>query len=234
MADSRSAVCSSRLILRCASGSRSRTRMPIRGGGPARQAFQYIHRNQHHRGTGQRLPRRGHRNTAVADGAARLRACATSRPSVVEGGKTAGHRLPRKIRAVPAQKLLDRARRENQPHFAIENENGVFQILQQVVDVAAQVGDLELRSPQPLAKQVDFGCHHREFVRGLLVGRQDFGYEFAAGEPVQHLPDVAQRAGTGPSRKETSAEPRPPPSRSQLPPFDRACPSARAGSARGR
>ncbi len=64
--------------------------------------------------------------------------------------------MPGKIRAVAAQKLLDGAGREDKAHFAIEDENGVFQILQQVVDIAAQVGDLELSSAQSLAKQIDF------------------------------------------------------------------------------
>ncbi len=70
-----------------------------------------------------------------------------------------------------------------------------------MVDVAAQVGDFELGSAQPLAKQVHFGCHHRKFVRGPLVRRQDFGHEFAAGEPVEHLADVAERAKQGHRKK---------------------------------
>ena len=54
--------------------------------------------------------------------------------------------------ALLAEELLDRARREHQAALAIEDEDGVFEILQQAVDVAAQVGDFELRAAQPLAR----------------------------------------------------------------------------------
>src|ERR1019366_1829814 len=84
------------------------------------------------------------------------------------GREHGGHQLPGKIGAVAAEKLLDRSGGEDQAEFAVEDKDGVFQILQQVVDVAAQVGDFELGSAQALADQIDFGRHHREFVAGGL------------------------------------------------------------------
>jgi hypothetical protein len=76
--------------------------------------------------------------------------------------------LPRKIGAVAVQELLHRSGGEDQAQFAVEDKDGVFQILEQVVYVAPQVRDFELGSPQALAEQTDFGRHHREFVgRGL-------------------------------------------------------------------
>ncbi len=131
MADSRSAVCSSRLILRALRfGVAQADQDSVRGGRSAGQTFEYIHRNQHHRRTGQGLPGRGHRNTAVADGAAGLRALRYQQAERGGRRENRGHRLPWKIRAVAAKKLLDGAGRKYQTQFAIENECSVLQVLQ--------------------------------------------------------------------------------------------------------
>ena len=142
-------------------------------------------------------PGDGNGNPPVADGAAGLRGLRHQQPSVVEGGNRLGYRLAGKVGALASEKFLDGPGGEDQAEVAIENEDGVFQVLQQVVDVAAQIRNFELRAAQPLAQQIDFRGHHRKFVGGGLVGGQNFGFVFAAGDPIQHVSDVAQRAEQG-------------------------------------
>ena len=86
MAVRRSAVWSSRLILRCASGSLSRTRTPLGAAGPPGRLSSISTDNSTIAGPGKVW-------LAVATGTRRLRIdrpvcddCATSRPSVVDGG----------------------------------------------------------------------------------------------------------------------------------------------------
>ncbi len=145
MAASRSAVCSSRPSLRCASGSRSRTSTPGPGGA-AGQGFQHIHRKQHHRAGG-RLPG-GDGRAAIADGTAGLRRLRNQQPQGGVRRENIGERFACKPGAIRTEKLLHRTRGENQPQFAVEDENRVFQILQQPVDIAAQIRDFKLRAAQ--------------------------------------------------------------------------------------
>ena len=55
-----------------------------------------------------------------------------------------------------SQKLLHRAGGEYQTELAIENEDRIFQVLQQVVDVAAQIRNFELGAAQALPQKIDF------------------------------------------------------------------------------
>ena len=224
MAERRSAVCSSRPILRCASGSRRRTRRPLPAPGPPGRLSRMSTESSTTAGPGSVWPAHGEGNAPVADGAAGLRGLRHQQAERGGGRKDLGHRLPGKIGALAAEKFLDGAGGEDQAEFAIENEDGVLQVLQQVVDVAAQVGDFVLRAAQALAEQIDLGGHHRELVGGGLVGGQDFGLVFAAGHPIEHVADVAQRAEQRPWRTETSAGRRRPRRESPLPPSDTACP----------
>ena len=143
-----------------------------------------------------------------ASGTRRLRtgrpvcaACATSSPSVVPGGKDFGDGLARQIGAPLAQELLHRAGGEHQPLLAVEDEDGVLQVLQQAVDIAAQVRNLVLRPAQSLAQQADLGGHHRKLVGRLAwLGSRLLRLVFALGHQVQHAGPRAAAAGTSPPR----------------------------------
>ena len=65
---------------------------------------------------------------------------------MVAGGNRSDSELPGKIGAFVSEKFLDGTGGEDQAEFPIENEDGVFQVLQQMVDIAAQVRDFELRA----------------------------------------------------------------------------------------
>ena len=71
-------------------------------------------------------------------------ACATSSPRVAAGGNRLDIDWPGQLGAVAAEKFLDRPGGEDQAEFAIENKDGVLQVLQQVVDVAAQIARLRI------------------------------------------------------------------------------------------
>ena len=113
---------------------------------------------------------------------------------MVEGGKISPIDCARQLRALRAQEFFHRARSEHQPPLAVENEHRVLQVLQQPVDIAAQVGDFVLRAAQPLAQQAHLGGHHARarrvagFAAGGLVR-----LVFAAGHQIELVPQDAQR-----------------------------------------
>src|ERR1039458_5544398 len=200
MAVRRSAVCSSRLIARRV-GVAQADQDSAPGAVPAGKAFEYIHRKQQHSGAVERLAGRAEGNAAVAHRAAGLRALRHQQAKRGRGREDAGHQLPQETGAVAPEEFFHRAGGEDEAELAIEDEDRVFQLLQQVVDVAAQVGEFGLRPAQALAEQIDLGGHHRELVGRFLFGGQNFGHILAAGGLIQHLSDVAKRAENGHGEK---------------------------------
>ena len=88
--------------------------------------------------------------------------------------------------------------------LAVEDEDRVFQVLQQPVDVAAQIGNFVLRAAQPLAQQADLGgMTESSSVAGFAPAAWR-GFVFAAGHQVQLPAQAAQRAESRTSRTGTS------------------------------
>jgi hypothetical protein len=121
-------------------------------------------------------------------------ACAIRNP------KFAGERI-----ALPAQKAAHRARSEDQAALAVENEHGVFEILQEAIDISAQVGHFVLRAAQPFPQQAHFGRHDGDFVAGGLAGGL-LRFIFAAGKQIELAAQPGQRTKCERGKEEREAD----------------------------
>jgi hypothetical protein len=103
---------------------------------------------------------RQHRDAAVSQVASGLRGLRNQQPECGGGRKNIRDQLTRQITAIASDKALHRSGSKYQPAFPVENEYGVFQVLQQVIDIAAQIGNLELSAAEALSQHADLGGHH--------------------------------------------------------------------------
>ena len=140
------------------------------------------------------LRRAGEWDAAVADVDAGRGGFVDEKAEVGERRKDFRDGLAGKSGAVASEEFVDRAGSEDHAAFAVEDEDGVFEIAHQAVHVAAEVGDFELRAAQAFAQEADLGGHDGDFVIGGRAGGA-FGWFVVAGcEEVELAAQAAQRA----------------------------------------
>ena len=159
---------------------------------PRVERLQNIHREQCHECARSVPPR--NRHAPVADRPAGLRRLRQHQPQRGVGRKDFRQRQPHQIGAHLAQEFLHRSRRYHQPAVAPEHQHRVFQLIQQPLEVPAQIGKIELRPAQLLPQQADFASHHAELVRARARHRGDRGrIVFPRRHQVEQVPQPSQR-----------------------------------------
>src|ERR1039458_10015225 len=159
------------------------------GIGSAGLSFEEVDGEQH----GGALRRAGERDAAVANVDAGGGGFVDEKAEVGGRWEDFGDGLAGESGAVAAEEFIDRAGSEDQAAFAVEDEDGIFEIAQQAVHVAAEVGDFELRAAQAFAQEADLGGHDGDFVVGRRAGG-GFGRRVVAGcEQVELAAQAAQR-----------------------------------------
>ena len=97
-------------------------------------------------------------------------ACCSKSPSDVDAGKMSIIDWPMSSGPLVAQKFFHRAGSHHQPPVAAEHQNGVLQIVQQPLEIAAEIGKVVLRAAQLLAEQIHLRRHHARIRRRTISG----------------------------------------------------------------
>jgi hypothetical protein len=123
-----------------------------------------------------------------------LRGLGQHQPQRGVGRENLRQREPDQVGAHLAQEFLDRAGGHHQAAVAPEHQHGVLQLIEKPLEVAAQIGEIELRAAELLAQQIDLGGHDSELIG---AGAGDGARAFGSYSPVATRSSMCPRRPSG-------------------------------------